>query len=350
LKKSGNESREIVRRHAVPESYAAFLRELKQRIREAQLRASVSINRELVLLYWCIGRDILERQEREHWGAKVIDRLAADLKKAFPEMKGFSLRNLKYMRAFAEAWPEERIMQQLAAQIPWFHDCVLLDKLQGQEDRLWYARATVEHGWSRNVLVHQIEMTLHKRAGAAVTNFGRTLPAPQSDLAQQITKDPYTFDFLMIDAHERDLEQGLLSHLRDFLLELGIGFAFVASKYRLDVGGTDFFIDLLFYHLKLRCFVVIDLKARAFEPEFVGKMNFYLSAVDDLLRHSDDKPSIGLVICKTKDEIVAEYALRNTTTPIGISEYKLSESLPADLKGNLPTIEELENELGNEEK
>jgi len=263
-------------------------------------------------------------------------------------MKGFSPRNLKYMRAFAEAWPEEEFVQQVAAQIPWFHNCVLLDELQRQEDRIWYAKAAVQHGWSRNILVHQIETALHKRAGAAVTNFERTLPAPESDLAQHATKDPYTFDFLMLakDAHERELEHGLLGHLKNFLLELGVGFAFVASQYRLDVGESDFFIDLLFYHLKLRCFVVIDLKARAFEPEFVGKMNFYLAAVDDLLRHPDDRPSIGLIICKTKDQIVAEYALRNTTTPIGVSEYKVSEPLPADLKGSLPTIEELESELG----
>ena len=321
---------------------------MKQRIRESQVRASVSVNRELVLLYWRIGRDILVRQQRENWGAKVIDRLAADLKKAFPDMKGFSPRNLKYMRAFAEAWPEEEFVQQVAAQIPWFHNCVLLDKVQRQEDRVWYARATVQYGWSRNVLVHQIETVVHKRSGAAVTNFERTLPPPQSDLAQQITKYPYTFDFLTIAeiAHERELERGLLAHLRDFLLELGVGFAFVASQYRLDVGGSDFFIDLLFYHLKLRCYVVIELKAKAFEPEFVGKMNFYLAAVDDLLRHPDDKPSIGLIICKTKDQVVAEYASRNTTTPIGISEYKLAESLPADLKGSLPTIVELESELG----
>ena len=239
-------------------------------------------------------------------------------------------------------------MQQVAAQIPWFHNCVLLDKLQHQEDRFWYAKAAVQHGWSRNVLVHQIETALHKRAGVAVTNFERTLPPPQSDLAQQITKDPYAFDFLMLgeDAHERELERGLLAHLKHFLLELGIGFAFVGSQYRLDVGDSEFFIDLLFYHLKLRCFFVIDLKAKAFEPECVGKMNFYLAAVDDLLRHPDDKPSIGLIICKTKDQVVAEYALRNTTTPIGISEYKLAESLPAGLKGSLPTIEELESELG----
>jgi predicted nuclease of restriction endonuclease-like (RecB) superfamily len=352
LTPTGNKSKQITKRQLLPDSYPAFLLELKQRIRESQLQASLSVNRELVLLYWRMGRDILVRQGRENWGAKVIDRLAADLKKAFPEMKGFSPRNLKYMRAFAEAWPDEEFVQQVAAQIPWFHNCVLLDKLSRQQDRTWYAKAAIQHGWSRNVLVHQIETALHKRAGTAVTNFEKTLPPPQSDLAQQITKDPYTFDFLMLaeDAHERELEQGLLAHLREFLLELGIGFAFVASQYRLDVGGNDFFIDLLFYHLKLRCFVVIDLKAKAFEPEFVGKMNFYLAAVDDLLRHPEDRPSIGLIICKTKDQVVAEYALRNTTTPIGISEYKLSESLPADLKGSLPTIEELENELGKKAK
>jgi predicted nuclease of restriction endonuclease-like (RecB) superfamily len=216
--------------------------------------------------------------------------------------------------------------------------------------REWYVKATFEHGWSRNVLVHQIERRARKRAGAAVTNFKQTLPSLQSDLAQQITKDPYAFDFLTISeaVHERDLESGLLAHLRDFLLELGVGFAFVASQYRLDVSGNDFFVDLLFYHLKLRCYVVVDLKAKAFEPEFVGKMNFYLPAVDDLLRHPDDKPSVGLIICKTKDRIVAEYALRNTGYAIGISEYKLAESLPADWKGSLPSIEELESELGED--
>jgi len=352
LTRSRKESNQITKRQSLPESYPALLQELKQRIRESQLRASLSVNRELVLLYWQIGRDILDRQEREHWGAKVIDRLAADLKKAFPEMKGFSPRNLKYMRAFAEAWPDEQFVQQVAAQIPWFHNCVLLDKIRRQEDRIWYVRASIQHGWSRNVLVHQIETRLHKRTGTAVTNFERTLPPPQSDLAQQITKDPYAFDFLMLgeDAHERELEQDLLAHLRSFLLELGVGFAFVASQYRLEVGGGDFFIDLLFYHLKLRCFVVIDLKAKAFEPEFAGKMNFYLAAVDDLLRHPNDQPSIGLIICKTKDQVVAEYALRNSTTPIGISEYKLAESLPAALRGSLPTIEDLEMELGRENK
>lgn len=340
----------MAKSQSLPDTYPALLQELKQRIRESQLRASVSVNRELVLLYWRIGRDVLVRQERERWGAKVIDRLATDLKKAFPEMRGFSSRNLKYMRAFAAAWPDEVFVQQVAAQIPWFHNCVLLDKLERQEDRVWYVNATVQHGWSRNVLVHQIETGLHKRSGAALTNFQNTLPAPQSDLAQEITKDPYTFDFLILaeDARERELEQGLLAHLKNFLLELGVGFAFVGSQYRLGVGSREFFLDLLFYHLKLRCFVVIDLKAKTFEPEFAGKMNFYLAAVDDLLRHADDQPSIGLIICKTKDQVVAEYALRNSTTPIGISEYSLAEALPATMKGSLPTSEELEEELGRD--
>ena len=330
------------------DNYAQFLADLKTRIRAAQVRASLSVNRELVLLYWEIGRDILDRQERESLGAKVIDRLSADLKRAFPDMKGFSPRNLKYMRRFAEVWPESEFVQQVAAQLPWFHNCVILDKLTGRADRVWYAKAAIQHGWSRNVLVHQIESGRLHRQGKAVANFDRTLPAPFSDLAQDITKDPYNFDFLTLgeDAHERDLEGGLLDHLRQFLLELGVGFAFVGSQYRIVVGSQEFFIDLLFYHLKLRAYVVIDLKMRAFEPEFAGKMNFYLSAVNDLLRHADDQPSIGIVLCKTRERFVAQYALRDIQKPIGISEYRLAESLPEKLQGSLPTIEELENELG----
>ena len=331
-----------------PDSYGRFLADLKGRIRTAQLRASLAVNRELVLLYWQIGRDILDRQERENWGAKVIDRLAADLKRAFPDMKGFSPRNLKYMRRFAEVWAGEEFVQQVAAQLPWFHNCVLLDKLADREERIWYAKAAIQHGWSRNVLVHQIESGRLHRQGKAVANFDRTLPAPQSDLARDITKDPYNFDFLTLgdDAHERDLERGLLDHLRQFLLELGVGFAFVGNQYRLAVGDQEFYIDLLFYHLKLRAYVVIDLKMKSFEPEFAGKMNFYLSAVNDLLRHPDDQASIGLILCKTNDRFVAEYALRDINKPIGISEYRLAESLPEKLKGSLPTIEELESELG----
>jgi predicted nuclease of restriction endonuclease-like (RecB) superfamily len=336
----------------VPKGYNNFLAELKDRIRHAQLRAALSVNRELVLLYWSIGIDIQVRQKDQGWGAKVIDRLAADLRKAFPEMTGFSPRNLKYMRAFADAWPDEQFVQQVAAQIPWFHNCVLLDQVKNPGEREWYIRQTIENGWSRNVLVHQIESGLYRRQGKALTNFTRTLPAPQSELAQQVVKDPYNFDFLTLsqEARERELERGLLDHIRDFLLELGVGFAFVGSQYPLQVGGEEFRIDLVFYHLKLRAFVIIDLKMESFKPEFSGKMNFYLSAADDLLRHPSDQPSIGMILCKSKNKIVAEYALRDLRKPMGVSEYRLTESLPTQLKGSLPSVKQLEAELEGQDQ
>ena len=334
-------------RALIPEGYDEFLRGLKERIRTAQVRAALAVNRELVLLYWRIGQDILERQRQSGWGSKVIDRLAADLRSAFPEMSGFSPRNLKYMRAFAEAWPDEDFVQQVAAQLPWFHNCTILDKLKNLAERIWYAQQTIENGWSRNILIHQIESNLFHRKGKAITNFDRTLPAPQSELAQQIIKDPYNFDFLSLgsEAKERDLERGLIAQLQKFLLELGVGFAFVGSQYPLEVDGEDFFIDLLFYHLKLRCFVVIDLKMDQFRPEYAGKMNFYLSAVDDLLKHSSDQPSLGIILCKTKKKMVVEYALRDTSKPLGVAEYRITAALPERLKGNLPSIEDLEAEL-----
>jgi predicted nuclease of restriction endonuclease-like (RecB) superfamily len=327
--------------------YDILLRELKDCIRTAQVRAALAVNRELVLLYWKIGREILTRQQQQGWGAKVIDKLAKDLQKEFPEMKGFSPRNLKYMRAFAEAYPDEAIVQQAAAQIPWFHNCVLLDKVKDLQERLWYAEKTVEHGWSRNILVYQIESQLYQRQGGAITNFDRALPKPQSDLAHSLLKDPYHFDFLRLGeaAQERDLETALVSHIREFLLELGVGFAFVGSQYHLSVGGEDFYIDLLFYHLRLRCYVVIDLKMTEFKPEYSGKMNFYVSAVDDLLRHPDDQPTIGIILCKAKNKAVAEYALRDVNKPIGVSTHYLGMVLPESLQGNLPTIEQLEIEL-----
>ncbi|MBI3652748.1 MAG: DUF1016 domain-containing protein [Acidobacteria bacterium] len=329
--------------------YEEFLRDLKTRIRTAQVRAALSVNRELVLLYWQIGRDILQRQTQKGWGAKVIDRLSADLRKAFPEMKGFSPRNLKYMRAFAEAWPDEPFVQQVAAQIPWFHNCVLLDKASTAAEREWYIHKTIEHGWSRNVLVLQIESGLYRRQGKAVSNFAQTLPPLQSDLAQQLLKDPYNFDFLTLGdaAHERDLERGLMQHIREFLLELGQGFAFVSSQYHLEIGDQDFFLDLLFYHLKLRCFVVVDLKMTEFKPEYAGKMNFYLSAVDDLLRQPQDHQTLGMILCKGKNKIVVEYALRDTQKPIGVSAFQLGEALPEEYQASLPTIEELEAELNS---
>jgi predicted nuclease of restriction endonuclease-like (RecB) superfamily len=347
--KKSTPTRAVARTGTVlPAGYASFLDGLKARIRAAQVKAALAVNAELVLLYWRIGRDILARQEREGWGARVIDRLSADLRAAFPEMRGFSPRNLKYMRAFAEVWPEPEFVQQVAAQLPWFHSCTLLDRVKDTAVREWYARQTIEHGWSRNVLLAQIETGLHRRAGKALTNFNATLAPPHSELAQQTLKDPYVFDFLTLgpDAQERDLERGLLEHVRDFLLELGVGFAFVGSQVHLDVGGDDFYVDLLFFHLRLRCFVVVELKTGEFKPEYAGKMNFYLSAVDAQLRREGDQPSIGLVLCKEKNKVVVEYALRDTTKPIGVSAYRLLERLPAKLKGSLPTVAELEAELG----
>ncbi|HXP97997.1 MAG TPA: PDDEXK nuclease domain-containing protein [Telmatospirillum sp.] len=330
-----------------PRSYPALLAELKQRIGGARLRAALAVNRELVLLYWSIGRDILTRQNSEGWGTKVIDRLAADLHQAFPEMTGLSARNLKYMRAFAEAWPDLEIVQQVAAQLPWGHNIRLLDAVKSQAQREWYARQAIESGWSRNVLAHQIESNLFARQGNALTNFSRTLPAEQSELAQQIIKDPYSFDFLSLgpDMLERDLERGLLEHLRSLILELGKGFAFVGSQYHLEVGDQDYYLDLLFYHLRLRCFVVIELKIEEFKPEFAGKMNFYLSAIDDQLRHPDDRPSIGIILCKGRNEVIVEYTLRDTSKPMGVAQYHLSPALSDQLKRDLPTIEDLAREF-----
>ncbi|MBF6591228.1 MAG: DUF1016 family protein [Ktedonobacterales bacterium] len=336
-------------RDLLPDGYDESLRDVKARIQQAQMRAALSVNRELVLLYWRIGREILRRQREQGWGAKVIDRLARDLRAAFPEMKGFSPRNLKYMRAFAEAYPDEQFVQQVAAQLPWFHLCVLLDKLKAPDQRLWYAHEAIQHGWSRNVLAHHIDTHLYARQGQAVTNFTDAMPTPQSDLAQQTLKDPYIFDFLSLgtEAHERDLERALLAHVRGFLLEMGTGFAFVGSQYHLEIDGHDFYLDLLFYHLRLRCFVVVDLKIGDFAPEHAGKMNFYLAAVNDLLRHPEDQPSIGIILCRTKSRLIAEYALKGIHTPMGISSYQLTASLPEALQSALPGIEALEASLAD---
>ena len=328
----------------ISEDYADFLQSLKSRIATAQTKAALAVNRELVLLYWNIGREILERQEKQGWGAKVVDQLSRDLRSAFPEMKGFSRTNLLYMRRFAETYPDEQFVQVVLGQITWYHNITLLDKVKDQKEREFYLRQTVENGWSRNVLVWQIESKLFERQGKAVTNFELTLPKPQSDLAHQLLKDPYNFDFLTLhdDAVERDLENALIANIQKFLLELGVGFAFVGRQYHLEIDGQDFYIDLLFYHLKLRCFVVIELKTGEFKPEFAGKMNFYLSAVDDLLKHEKDEPSIGLILCKSKNKFIAEYALRDVKKPIGVSEMQILQALPENLKGSLPTIEELE--------
>jgi predicted nuclease of restriction endonuclease-like (RecB) superfamily len=328
----------------LPSGYPELLRQLKTRIREAQLRASFAVSRELVLLYWSIGREILSRQEAEGWGARVIDRLARDLQAEFPGVEGYSPRNLKYMRSLAEAWPDPAIVPQLVALLPWGHLRVLLDQLKDPAEREWYLRAAVEYGWSRNVLVLQIKSRLREREGKALNNFRRVLPPPDSDLAEQVLKDPYNFDFLTVaqQAHEREIERGLLIHLRDLLLELGRGFAFVGSQVPLDVGDETFYLDLLFYHVRLHCYFVIELKTGKFQPEWAGKLNFYLSAVDDLFRRGPDAPTIGLLLCETRSSPIAEYALRNIEKPIGVSTYRVTRELPSPIRDELPTVEDLQ--------
>jgi predicted nuclease of restriction endonuclease-like (RecB) superfamily len=334
-------------RSIVPGNYAVVLADLKSKVRSAQLKAATSVNRALIALYLDIGRHLVEQHA---WGASVVERLARDLKAEFPEMEGFSRSNLFYMKKVFAAWSgTSEEVQQLAGQVPWWHHVLIVTRVETATAREFYLRQAVENGWSRAVLTVQIESRLHERQGQALTNFTRTLPKPTSDLAQQTLKDPYVFDFLTLGkaARERQLEQGLMDHVQRFLLEMGVGFAFVGRQVHLDVAGDDFYIDLLFYHLKLRCFVVIELKAVPFQPEFAGKLNFYLSAVDDMLRHPGDGPTIGLILCKSKSRVLVEYALRDIAKPMGVAEWqtRIVEALPDDLVGSLPTVEELEAEL-----
>ncbi|MBV2146037.1 MAG: DUF1016 family protein [Wolbachia endosymbiont of Pissodes strobi] len=331
----------------IAKEYTEFLEQLKDRIATSRYKAALAVNSKLIVLYHHIGTEILKRQKEHGWGAKIIDQLSKDLRSAFPEMKGFSPRNLKYMRKFAEEYSDIEFVQEPLAQLTWYHNVTLLEKIESRETRLFYIKEAIEHGWSRNIMVMQIELGLHKRQGKAITNFKEKLTSPQSDLAHYTLKDPYIFDFLSIgkDANEREVEKGLVGHVEKFLLELGEGFAFVGRQFHLDVGNKDFYIDLLFYHLKLRCFVVIELKDKDFKPEYAGKMNFYLSAVDDLLKHETDQPSIGLILCKSKDNVLAKYTLKDINKPIGLAEYKITENLPENVKTALPTIEELEAEL-----
>ena len=337
----------------LPTDYETVLGEIKSRIRSERLKAVLAANSAMVLLYWDIGRLILDRQQREGWGAKVIDRLSADLRETFPDMTGLSPRNLKYMRAFAAAWADPSIVQEALAQIPWYHHIALLERCGTPQERLWYARQSAEHGWSRNILALQIETRAHERQGKAVNNFAATLPPADSDMAAQVFKDPYLFDFLGTadPRREREVEQALVDHIQRFLLELGAGFAFVGRQVHLEVGDSDFYVDLLFYHLKLRRFVVVELKAVPFDPDFVGKMNLYLAAVDDLLKHPDDQPAIGLLLCRSKNKLIVEYALRGLAAPIGVADWetRLTANLPKELKGSLPTVKEIETELARGE-
>ena len=351
-----------------PDGYDKFLELLSQRVASAQISASRAINRELVSLYWDIGREIVSKQAEAGWGDKVVEQIARDLRGRFPDRSGFSRSNIFYMRSFYLSYFQgftkvQQPVGQLSlrptqpndqptsnqipielASIPWGHNIVLLEKLDSVETRLWYARQTSIYGWSRAVLVHQIESNLHARQGAAVTNFQSTLPAPQSDLARELMKDPYHFGFLGMaeEISERQLEDGLLNRLRDFLLELGKGFAFVGRQYHLHVADQDYYLDLLFYHLDLRCFIAIDLKVEPFKPEFAGKMSFYLSALDDQLAKASDQPSIGLILCKEHNHIIVEYTLRNMEKPLGVASYQL---LPSSVRSKLPSPEQLQAQL-----
>jgi predicted nuclease of restriction endonuclease-like (RecB) superfamily len=364
--------------------YRDLLTEIKSRIRAAQNRAALSANAEMILLYWDIGRMIAARQEREGWGAGVIPKLAVDLKNELPEEKGFSERNLKRMLRFFREYPamaekvpqpasllqgdqnqSDGIVPQPAAQliqapttastlppnllfgIPWFHHVILIEKIKDLPTRFWYARQTLEQGWSRDTLTLQIKNRAHERQGAAITNFTTTLPSIHASIAQGLLKDPYLFDFLTLTETflERELETGLVAHIQKFLIELGRGFAFVGRQYPLTVSDREFYLDLLFYHLHLRCFVVVDLKKGDFKPEYAGKMNFYCSAVDAQLRHAGDASTIGLILCQTKDRILAEYSLKDIHKPIGVADYELTRALPAELASSLPSIETIEAEL-----
>lgn len=340
--------------------YKQWLIDLKKRIRQSQLKAVVKVNSELISLYWSMGEDIVEKQEKAKWGDGFITQLSKDLKEEFPNMQGFSVRNIKYIRQWylfynqkdkigqqPVAQLDKEKVQQLVAQIPWGHNLKIVSKCKNIDEALFYINKTIEFGWSRDMLDTYIKLGEHKRVGSSTTNFALTLPPIQSDLAQQTLKDPYNFDFLTLSENykERELEDALTDNITRFLLELGSGFAYVGRQVPLTVGDKEFFIDLLFYHLKLRCYVVIELKAVDFIPEFAGKLSFYLSAVNDILAHSTDNPTIGLMICKSKNHFVAEYALKGINQPIGVSEYELTKHFPKDFKGSLPTIEEIEAEL-----
>ena len=336
-------------RSSLPTWYPDLLDRISEHVATGHRRAVTAANQEMLGSYWSIGREILDRQHEEGWGAKVIDRLSTDLKNRFPGVTGYSPRNLKYMRSFAAAWPDPAFVQRSVAQLPWRHHTALLDKLDSPELRLWYAAEAVERGWSRDVLALHIESRFHKRAGKAVTNFATAMPPERSDLAQQATRDPYLFDFLgATDSwREREVEQKLVEHVGKFLLELGQGFAFIGQQVRLELAGEEFFCDLLFYHLELRCYVVIELKAVKFSAAFLGQLGLYMAVVDDVLAKDGDKPTIGLLLCRNKKEVVAEYALRGFKAPIGVAEWTnaINSSLPEEFQSALPSVADLEAEL-----
>lgn len=326
--------------------YLLTIEQIKQEIKLAQYRAALHVNTELIMLYHSIGCIINDHKE---WGNKFIENLAADIRMELPDSTGYSVRNLKYMAKFAKMFPDTEIVQAVLAQITWYHNITLMDKVKDPDILVWYAEQTAKNGWSRNVLVHQIESGLYQRQAVAekVTNFERRLPASQSELATQTMKDPYIFDFIPFkeDMVERDIERALVQDVTKLLLELGTGFAFLGNQYHLNVGGDDFYIDLLFYNLNLRCYVVIELKTGEFKPEYAGQLNFYLSAVDGILKHPQDNPTIGLLLCKSKNNLVAEYSLKDMSKPIGVSEYRVTNSLPTELEKQLPSVEDIQKRI-----
>ena len=332
-------------------TYKIFIKELKKKVQTTQIKASIKVNEELLRLYWEIAKMIVAKQKEVSWGANLIEQVSKDLKREFPDMKGFSATNIKYMRNWYLFWSDENRPQVVdeVFQIPWGHNREIITKVKKNEEAIFYAQQTVENGWSRAVLLHQIESGLYERGGKAINNFEAKLPSPQSDLAKAILKDPYSFDFLSLTEkhNERELENGLMKHITHFLLELGRGFSFVGRQYRLVVGGDEFFIDLLFYHIKLKCYVVVELKTVKFKPDFAGQLNFYVSAIDGELREKEDNPTLGILICKSKNNTVVEYALQNINSPIGVSEYQLVSKLPKEFKSSLPSIEAIESELQN---
>ncbi|MFH0905953.1 MAG: PDDEXK nuclease domain-containing protein [archaeon] len=332
--------------------YLLFLEYLKNKIKDAQNKAIFSVNKELILLYWDIGKNILKKEEKEGWGSKIIDKISYDLTNSFPNLKGFSIRNLKYMRKFAKVYSNIEIVQQPVAQIPWGHNIILLEKIKVVNEAVWYAKQVILNGWSRNVLLNFIESDLYSRKENALNNFKETLPSFQSNLAKETFRDSYIFDFISYSnkLQESELENQLINNISKFLIELGSGFAFVGKQYHLEISKKDYYLDLLFYHLKLRCYIVIELKSGDFKPEYIGKMNFYLSAVDDLLKNKADNSSIGIILCKNKDEVTVKYALRNLKKPVGISEYKLVKSIPKELKLNFSELDNLKKNLINELK
>jgi predicted nuclease of restriction endonuclease-like (RecB) superfamily len=330
--------------------YVQFLENTKHRLKMAQMRAALAVNRESIQFYWQLGADLIEKQRVFNWGDRFLEQFSDDIRQSFPGMQGFSVTNLKRMRLFAQEYPEFEKSAQAVHQLPWGHIILLLHRVKQIKERTWYVEQTLENGWSRSILEMQIETDLFNRQGnneRKISNFHQHLPPLQSNLATEILKDPYQFDFLTIQgkAHERAIETALIAHMRDFLLELGQGFAFVGSQVPLTFDDQEFFIDLLFWHLKLKSFIVIELKSTKFKPEHTGQLGFYLAAVDDQLRQPGDNKTIGILLCKSKNRFVAEYALQNISAPIGVSEYVLSKALPKDLKTSLPAIEEIEAEL-----